>query len=279
MIDELYAASAGRRRDRPDRPRHLLPAARASPGLSENISVRSIVGRFLEHSRIFRFGSDARRRRVLHRLGRPDAAQPRPRVEASRRSPTRAARPPRRDPRDRPRRRRARVEARPGRLDARFRRPRDSTARPASRNWRRSARSRSGSRGRRRVVVRRTGSGGREVALVHRPAYDDLTLPKGKLEPGGGPAPGSGREVGEETGLHCLLGPALGAVEYVDRRGRDKTVHYWAMASAGERLAADEGDRRRALAPVRGRCGAPHARARPRRARPRRRGAPGRATG
>ena len=78
-------------------------------------------------------------------------------------------------------------------------------------------------------VVTRRRDGELEVLLVHRPRYDDWTLPKGKLLPGESDEEGALREVEEETGLLCELGPELVSTEYVDSRGRPKTVRYWAM--------------------------------------------------
>lgn len=80
------------------------------------------------------------------------------------------------------------------------------------------------------VVWRRAGDGrGVEVVLVHRPAYDDWTIPKGKQEPGETDEETARREVQEETGLTCRLGPELESVEYIDAHGRPKLARYWAM--------------------------------------------------
>ncbi len=90
------------------------------------------------------------------------------------------------------------------------------------------------------VVWRRTAAGGLEVLLVHRPRYDDWTVPKGKLETGEDHAGAALREVEEETGLRCSLGPELGSTFYRDRRDRPKQVRYWAMTPAGGAFVATE---------------------------------------
>ncbi len=79
------------------------------------------------------------------------------------------------------------------------------------------------------VVWRRGPGGPLEVLLVHRPRYDDWSFPKGKLEGDEAAVEAALREVLEETGLSCELGPELAEVRYVDHHGRAKRSRYWAM--------------------------------------------------
>jgi 8-oxo-dGTP diphosphatase len=92
------------------------------------------------------------------------------------------------------------------------------------------------------VVWRRAG-GGVEIALVHRPRYDDWSLPKGKLDEGERFEDAARREVEEETGLRCALGEFLGETSYRDHKDREKLVRFWAMeAGDGDFEPNDEVD-------------------------------------
>ena len=93
------------------------------------------------------------------------------------------------------------------------------------------------------VVWRRTSSGSIKILVVHRPRYDDWSLPKGKLEQGESARDAALREVEEETGLRCKARGELLQVRYRDRKGRTKRVRYWAMEPVdGEFEPNDEVD-------------------------------------
>jgi 8-oxo-dGTP pyrophosphatase MutT (NUDIX family) len=79
-------------------------------------------------------------------------------------------------------------------------------------------------------VVWRAGDHGQpEVLVVHRPRYDDWSLPKGKRDGDETDEQCALREVQEETGYRCTLGPELVGSAYIDRKGRPKEVRWWVM--------------------------------------------------
>lgn len=66
------------------------------------------------------------------------------------------------------------------------------------------------------------------VLLVHRTKQRDVSLPKGKLDPGESMPQAAVRETLEETGLAVTLGANLGTINYTLPNGVEKTVQYWA---------------------------------------------------
>jgi 8-oxo-dGTP diphosphatase len=98
------------------------------------------------------------------------------------------------------------------------------------------------------LVVRADG----RIAVIHRPRYDDWSLPKGKLEPDESFETGALREVEEETGIRGRILEELAPTRYLDRKGRDKIVRWYRMDIDGEPLAFapnDEVDELRWLTP------------------------------
>jgi 8-oxo-dGTP pyrophosphatase MutT (NUDIX family)/phosphohistidine phosphatase SixA len=67
-----------------------------------------------------------------------------------------------------------------------------------------------------------------QVLLIHRTERRDISLPKGKVDPGEMLPQTAVREIHEETGLKVALGVPLGTTEYLLPSGRNKVVHYWA---------------------------------------------------
>ncbi|QEO15292.1 NUDIX hydrolase [Agromyces intestinalis] len=66
------------------------------------------------------------------------------------------------------------------------------------------------------------------VLVIHRTVYGDVTIPKGKVDPGETLPQTAVREIAEETGLDVALGVPIGVSRYKMPSGRTKVVHYWA---------------------------------------------------
>ena len=248
IIDELYAAAAaGAEIDLVVRGQCCLKPG--VPGLSERIRVRSIVGKYLEHSRILRFGEGPG---ASYFIGSADM-MPRNlnrRVEAVAPidDPSLCLRLEEilqvclgddtlawelgpsgtwsKVPTDRGLSAHLRLQA------LSLARARGAAPDPAGAATASGVVVASGG-----LVGHRNEGGRLEVLLVHRPAYDDWSFPKGKALDGEPAAEAALREVLEETGFQCSLGPEIATLEYTDRYGSRKLVRYWAMTAVGGEFA------------------------------------------
>jgi 8-oxo-dGTP diphosphatase len=72
-----------------------------------------------------------------------------------------------------------------------------------------------------------------QIALVHRPRYDDWSLPKGKQDLGESLIACAYRETLEETNLKVSFGPYIGDIEYFVAEGLKK-VYYWSARLADD---------------------------------------------
>ncbi len=88
------------------------------------------------------------------------------------------------------------------------------------------------------AVVWRQVHGKLRILLIHRTQYRDVTLPKGKVDPGEMLAETAVREVAEETGIRVTLGAPVGVSRYMMGPKKQKIVHYWAAEATEEAIRA-----------------------------------------
>jgi 8-oxo-dGTP pyrophosphatase MutT (NUDIX family)/phosphohistidine phosphatase SixA len=86
------------------------------------------------------------------------------------------------------------------------------------------------------AVLWRLIDGKMHVLLIHRTVHGDITIPKGKVDPGETLPETAVREIEEETGLAIGLGVPLGVSDYPMPNGKTKIVHYWAAEVLPEHI-------------------------------------------
>ncbi|WP_435746576.1 NUDIX hydrolase [Microbacterium sp. PMB16] len=86
------------------------------------------------------------------------------------------------------------------------------------------------------AVVWRVVDGKLRILLIHRTKYRDVTLPKGKVDPGEMLAETAVREVHEETGIRVSLGVPVGVSRYHLASQKQKVVHYWAAEATDDAI-------------------------------------------
>lgn len=82
-------------------------------------------------------------------------------------------------------------------------------------------------------VVKRRKARHTEFLVVHRPRYDDWSLPKGKLDPDERFFTAAAREIEEETGSRARKLTKLGSIAYSSLGGKPKVVRYWLFEHEG----------------------------------------------
>lgn len=87
-------------------------------------------------------------------------------------------------------------------------------------------------------VVWRVVDGKLRVLLIHRTKYRDITLPKGKVDPGETLPETAVREIHEETGIRVSLGVPVGVSHYRLPNKRQKIVHYWSAEATDAAVRA-----------------------------------------